>query len=139
MKKFSLFLLTMFFIFAASVSFAQNSFTKALRTCDKYSQLGGAEYQNQYYNILITLDKNKKSCIYKEKIYQSSGYQLLTCKFEQGDLARIADNMDNFVDHYKKEVAKNKIFEAKLTNNADIFEQYLINRKYCQVTSSKTK
>ena len=139
MKKIVPVLMTIFFVFTASTSNAQNAFTKSLRTCEKYSQLGGADYQNQYYNILITLEKNKKSCIYKEKIYQNTGYQMLTCKFDMGDVTGIADSMDNFVNHYKKEVAKNKIYEAKLTNNAEIFENYLINKKYCQITKSKTK
>ena len=126
-------------LFLLANVYAQNDFTKSLRTCEKYSQLGGAEAGGQYYNILITLDKNKKSCIYKEKIYQSSGYQLLTCNFAMDELNSIADNMDKFVNTYKKEISKNKIFEAKLTNCGTIFENYLINPKYCKITMSKTK
>ena len=121
------------------VSYAQTSFSKALSTCEKYSQLGGVDYEHNYYNILITLDKNKKGCTYKEKIYQSSGYQMLTCNFEMGQLSKLADLMDKFVNAYKKDIDKNKIFEAKMTSNAEIFENYLINRKYCNITQSKTK
>ena len=119
--------------------YAQNSFTTALRTCDNYSQLGGVELGSEYYNILIALNKNKKTCTYKEKIYQTSGYQQLTCNFQTEQLGKIADIMDNFVTAYKKEISKNKIYEAKLTNSAEIFENYLINPKYCQVTKSKAK
>ena len=121
------------------VSLAQESFTTALRTCEKYSQLGGVALGVEYYNILITLDKNKKKCNYKEKIYQSSGYQMLSCNFEMDQLSIIADSMERFNNVYKKEIEKNKIYEAKLTNNYEIFEKFLINPKYCQITKSKTK
>ena len=93
----------------------------------------------EYYNLLITLDKNKKTCTYKEKIYQSTGYQMLSCNFEMGQLNTIADIMENFNNAYKNEIAKNKIYEAKLTNSAEILEKYLINPKYCQITQSRTK
>ena len=120
MKKIVFNSFIVFTLLLSACVFAQNSFTKALRTCEKYSQLGGVALGDQYYNILITLDKNKKSCTYNEKIYQSSGYQLLSCNFKTEQLGTIADIMDNFTEAYKKEVAKNKIYEAKLTNTRNI-------------------
>ena len=127
------------FIFLSYVANAENSFTTALRTCSKYSQNGGATNEKDYYNISVTLEKTKKGCEYKEKIYQASGYQMLTCNFKTEHLGLIADSMDRFTTAYKKEIDKNKIYEAKLTNNAEIFENYLINPKYCKVTMSKNK
>jgi len=118
---------------------AENNFTQALKTCEKFSQLGGVNQDGQYYNILITLEKNKKSCMYKEKIYQqNSGSQTLSCVFSLDDTKDIAQSMDKFTAAYAKEIAKNKIHESKLTNNFEVFERYLINPKYCQITQSKT-
>lgn len=139
MKKALFGFIALFLAFLYSSALAENSFVKSLRTCEKYSQLGGAEHGSEFYNILITLDKTKNGCIYKEKIYQRSGYQMLTCNFEMGQLPKIADSMDKFTKAYSAEVAKNKIYEAKLTSNGEIFENYLINPKYCTVTRSKTK
>ena len=63
------------------------SFPQAVATCEKYSLQGGAEYNNEYFNILITLEKGRgNSCIYKEKIFQNKNYQLLTCEFHQAEL-----------------------------------------------------
>ena len=138
MRKFLTFIfISSMFLFAFAN--AENTFTTALRTCNKYSQLGGVDFNGNYFNILITLDKSKKGCIYKEKIYQQSDYQMLTCTFQTGQLSSIADSMSKFTEAYKKEIAKNKIYEAKLTNNAEIFEKYLINSQICKITSSKTK
>lgn len=120
-------------------AFSQTDFTKALKTCDKFSQSGAIDYSGQRYNLLITLDKTKKSCIYKEKIYQISGQQQLTCNFPFEQLEAIANSMDKFTSAYKNEIAKNKIYEAKLTANGEIFEQYLINPKYCKITRLKSK
>lgn len=119
---------------------AENAFVDALKTCSDYSQLGGSSFENQYYNILITLEKNRKKCTYKEKIYQqASGYQTLICNFNTEDLSYIADVMDKFTKAYAKEIAKNKIHEAKLTNNSVIFEKYLINPKYCHIVQKSPK
>ena len=138
MKKI-FFAMLLLFIFCP-FSNAENAFVNALRKCDKYSQLGGASYENQYYNILITLEKNRKKCTYKEKIYQqNSGSQTLVCNFNMEDLAFIADNQDYFTKAYAKEVAKNRIHEAKLTNNGAIFEKYLINPKICTVEKKLAK
>ncbi len=137
MKKF----LTFIFIsslFLFSFANAENNFSKALRTCDKYSQLGGVDFKGNYYNILITLDKNKKNCVYKEKVYRQNDFQLLTCNFPQNDWVFIADSMNKFNEAYKTQIAKNKIYEAKLTNNAEILERYLINSKICKITTSNT-
>jgi len=139
MKKLFLAFIFALFIMQTAPLFAETEFVKALRNCEKYSQLGGVEYEHTYYNILVTLEKNKKMCTYKEKIYRDTGYQLLTCNFDMGLMNGIADSMDRFTNAYKKEMAKNKIFEAKLTLCAEVFENYLINGKYCKITSSKTK
>ena len=136
MKKLFLYALILF-VSTISISYAEGSFTNSLRTCEKYSQLGGVSMGVEYYNILITLDKSKKKCNYKEKIYQASGYQMLSCTFDMEQLPLLADSMDRFNTAYKKQVEKNKIYEAKLTNNAEIFEKFLINPKYCQITQSK--
>ena len=139
MKKFLLYLLLISASFFMQCATAQNEFTTALRTCSKYSQLGGANYENDYFNILITLEKSKNNCIYKEKISKAGGYQLLTCTFNKDDWGVLADSMDKFTTAYKKEIAANKIYEAKLTNNGEIFEGWLVNPKICKITSSKTK
>lgn len=139
MRKILYGLMTALMLFCITSATAQNTFTQSLRTCEKYSQLGGVNHQGEFYNILITLEKTKKACVYKEKIYQNSGYQMLTCNFQMGQLSALADSMDKFTTAYAKPIAKNKIYEAKLTSNGEIFEQYLINPKYCQVTKSKTK
>lgn len=139
MKK--IFLGFLFFCcMAYPVSCAENAFVEALKNCDKYSQLGGVSFENQYYNILITLEKNRKKCVYKEKIYQqNSGSQTLTCNFDMEVAKDIAESMDRFTKTYAKEIAKNRIHEAKLTNNATIFEKYIINPKYCNVTKTLPK
>ncbi len=139
MKKLLTGLFMVSVVFLSGISNAENSFTTALKTCAKYSQQGGAMHSGQYYNILITLDKNRNNCVYKEKIYQDSGYQMLTCNFKKSDLEYLSGSMSNFTTVYKDQVDKNKIYEAKLTNNFEIFEKYLINPKYCKITMSKTK
>lgn len=139
MKKIFFVILFAYFMFYP-FSNAENAFVEALRTCSDYSQLGSSSFENQYYNILITLEKNKKKCTYKEKIYQqSSGYQTLVCNFNMEDLNYIADVMDRFTKAYATAIAKNKIHEAKLTNNSVIFEKYLINPKYCRIVQKLSK
>ena len=139
MKKFIMGLFVASAVFLCATVNAENAFTTALKTCAPYSQQGSAINAGQLYNITITLEKKQKNCIYKEKISQGSGFQMLTCHFPSEDLGFIADNMSNFTTVYKDQVAKNKIFEAKLTNNYDIFEKYLINPNFCKITTSKNK
>ena len=114
------------------------NFPSAVATCEKYSQEGAIEYGNEYFNLLITLEKKKgDTCIYKEKIYQGRNYQLLTCKFSPTELSYISNSMQRFNDTFKTQIAKNRIFEAKLTTNGEVFQKYLANPNYCKITHSK--
>ena len=114
------------------------SFPQAVATCENYSQQGGVEYNNEYFNILITLEKGRRdSCIYKEKIFQNKNYQLLTCEFHQTELDYISKSMQKFNDEFRVQIAKNRIFEAKLTTNGEFFQKYLANPNYCKMTHSK--
>lgn len=118
--------------------YAQNDFIKAIKTCDSYSQDGAIEHNGEVFNIRITLDKAKDNkCIYREKIYQDKKYQMLTCEFNQTQQDFIANSMTRFSDMFKKQIAKNRIFEAKLTTNGEVFQKYLANPQYCKITHSK--
>ena len=79
----------------------------------------------------------KLSCIYKEKIFQGKNYQLLTCEFTQNELNYISNSMQRFNDTFRVQIAKNRIFEAKLTTNGEVFQKYLANPSYCKITHSK--
>ena len=136
MKKLIAVLFIISAVFLCGFASAETAFTTALRTCTPYSQQGSAMNAGHNYTISISLEKNKKNCVYKEKISLGSGYQLLTCRFKNEDLSEIADNMSAFTQAYKDQIAKNKIFEAKLTNNYYIFEQYLVKPEFCKITSS---
>ena len=128
------------FLIAAVKSNAQTTFSSALRSCSDYSQDGTVMHNNEVFHILITLNKGRNNtCVYKEKIYQNKNYQMLTCNFDNGLLKPIADSMDKYSETFKKEIAKNKIFEAKLTGNGEVFQKYLTNRKYCAITHSGKK
>ena len=114
------------------------SFPQAVATCEKYSQQGSIEHNNEIFNILITLEKKRgDSCIYKEKIFQGKNYQLLTCEFTQNELNYISNSMQKFNDTFRVQIAKNRIFEAKLTTNGEVFQKYLANPNYCKITHSK--
>lgn len=127
--------------FICTQSIAQTEFTNALSSCEKYSQDGSIPYQGQVFNLKITLEKGKGGkCTYKEKIYQdNTGYELLTCNFDKDQLKFIANSMNEYSDLFKKELAKNKIFEAKLSSNGVIFQKYLVDKNYCQITHFKKK
>ncbi len=127
------------FCTATEFAFAETNFTKALRTCEKYSQTGTIPYKNEIFSIDISLDKKVNKCVYKEKIYQGANWQMLTCEFDKGQLPFLANSMSSFANEYKKDIAKNKIFEAKMTTNAEIFQKYLIDPKYCAITHQKKK
>lgn len=136
MKKSLLVLLFMTFCLT-NISIAAE-FPQALKTCEKFSQVGSASYNNEIFNISITLDKAKNGkCVYKEKIYQGKDYQMLTCNFDSGQLPALSASMETYNNKYKKEISKNKIFEAKMTTNADVFQKFLSNPKYCTITHSK--
>lgn len=89
------------------------------------------------FDLLITLQKVKDVCVYKEKIIQNNKWQLLTCKFNENQIPFIADSMDRYSSTYRKQMDKNKIFEAKLTTNYEVFQKYLSNPQTCEITYSK--
>ena len=126
-------------LFAHNFATAQSSFSQAVKTCETYSKEGIINHNSEAFNLLITLKQNKKNdkCIYKEKIYQDKDYQMLTCEFKQKHLGFISESMDKFGKIYYKEIAKNPIFEAKLTTNAEVFQKYLADPEICKITYSK--
>ncbi len=134
--------LTAFFVFLGLglffQAFAENNFSKALRTCESYSKDGVIPYNGENFNISITLNKALKGmCTYKEKIHQPTGYQLLTCNFSKQQLPFVADSMERYNQYYKKPIAQNPIFEAKMTTNGEVFEKFLANPEICQITYKK--
>ena len=62
---------------------------------------------------------------------------MLTCEFNQTQQDFIANSMTRFSDMFKKQIEKNRIFEAKLTTNGEVFQKYLANPQYCKITHSK--
>ena len=135
------FLITSFlclFALSLSNSFAQAPFYDAVRTCEEYSQTGTVKHNGESFNITVSLNKTKANkCIYKEKIHQGKDYQMLTCEFELDNLVFISDSMKRFNEYFKKQIAQNKIFEAKMTTNGEVFQRYLADPKYCKITHSK--
>ena len=119
-------------------TYAQTAFVEAIKTCENYKKEGSIKHQGEVYNLTITLNKAKgNKCIYKEKIHQDKKFQMLTCEFKQTQQDFIEDSMSRFSDTFKKEIAKNEIFEAKLTTNAEVFQKYLVDQTLCQITYSK--
>ena len=139
MKKMIAFCTVLFFAFiGVNQTNAQSFFPDALKNCEKYSNEGSAEKYNEVFNISITLEKAKNNkCVYKEKIYQDDHWELLTCNFEPSQLTFMSNSMKRFNEVFAKEIAKNRIFEAKMTTNGEIFQKYLANPKYCTITHSK--
>lgn len=131
----------LFFTFAILLSLnvlAVDEFSTALKTCEKFSRQGSIPYDNQMFNVLVTLDKNRKNeCIYKERIFQGDSFQQLNCKFSSADLPKISSSMEEFNRVFKKQIDKNPIFGAKMTTNAEVFQAFLANPKYCEITYSK--
>ncbi len=114
------------------------SFSTAVKTCEKYAKSEDIERNGEIFNISVVLEKNKNNkCTYKEKISQGSDWELLTCNFEQGQLNFISNSMLKFSQTFAKQIAKEPIFEAKMTTNGEIFQKYLANPKYCTITHSK--
>jgi len=139
MKKIIIFTLFIFICVISQIIAAEDTkikFSDALETCQKYSQLGGTSYENQYFNIQINLEKNKNKCQYREKIFQGKKFQMLTCNFDMGLLPNLSNSMRKYENTFKNEIAKNKIFEAKMTTNGEIFQNYLIDPAYCHITHS---
>ena len=131
------FLAFIFFSYGFSAN-AQSAFLDAIKTCENYSKDGTIKHKGESFNISISLKKTRKNnCVYKEKIHQENGYQMLTCNFLPNQLEYIHDSMQRFSQEFKKQIAKNDIFEAKLTTNGEIFQKYLIDKQYCKITYSK--
>ncbi len=140
MKKSYLFfcLVAVFVFFTCSVSFAKDSaFSTAIETCQKYSKSGDIARNGEVYNLLITLENKGNHCQYKEKITYGTNYSLLTCNFPKSALSYLANSMREYNDNFQPQIAKDNIYEAKLTNNYYIFEKYLANPQYCSITGSK--
>lgn len=117
---------------------AQISFSDALKTCEPYTKQGSIEKNDEVFNLLITLEKSRNNkCTYKEKIYQDNSYQLLTCNFEPSQLAFMSKSMKKFSEVFYKQIIENPIFEAKMTTNGEVFQKYLANPKYCEITHSR--
>lgn len=132
--------LTLFFVFVlytAVGAFAETNFQKALTNCSSYSQKGAISYEGVSYPIEIYLQKSKGDiCTYKEKIYLDDSFELLTCNFNKNQLQFVTNSMKEYSELIKGEIAKNKIFEAKLTSNGVIFQKYLIEPNICKITTS---
>lgn len=139
MKKFLVFNLIIFLaIFGILSAKAQSKFANAIKTCESYSNDGAVKHNGETFNILITLNKAKgNKCIYREKIYQQKDYQMLTCEFNQNQMDFISDSMSRFNKEFANEIAKNNIFEAKLTTNAEVFQRYLVDQDICKISYSK--
>lgn len=135
---FNIFLLASLVLITNNTALAQLPFSEAVATCETYSQEGSIEHSGETFDLLITLNKSKGGgCIYKEKIYQNKNYQMLTCEFNKNQLSYISNSMKKFSKEFEKQIAKNKIFEAKLTTNGEVFQKYLANPNYCKITHSK--
>ncbi len=141
MKKilFCLALLIAFMGVAIEKSIAKTKFSKALLSCEEYYQDGAIKHQNELFNLTITLSPKGDKCIYKEKIHQGSDFQMLTCKFNKSQLGFMSDSMDRLYNTYSTQIAQNPIFEAKLTSNGEIFQKYLVDPQYCEITHSKNR
>lgn len=135
-----IFIASTLFLGLFNIAFAQTNFTKALSTCEEYSQKGIIVHQNEAYTVQVTLQKGKKdNCVYKEKITIGQNIHLLTCTFNKMQTDNIAKTMNEFSEKYKTHMIKNPIFEAKLSTNAEIFQAYLTNHNYCQISGHTEK
>ena len=141
MKKITIFaIFVIFSLFTIISAFAETEFTRALSTCSPYTLNGSIPYQGQIFNLKISLQKGKgDKCTYKERIYQDIGYEELVCNFSNEQLKSITASMIEYSDTFKKELLKNKIFEAKLSSNAVVFQNYLVEPHICKINYSKKK
>ncbi len=139
MKKSCLFVIfiAVFCIFGIACAKEELTFPQALKTCETYSQNGSAAHQNTTFNLNISLEKKANKCVYKEKISLGKEYELLTCNFSMSDLEAMSKYMQDYNNVFKNEIAKNKIFGAKMTSNALVFQKYIADPKNCQITHSK--
>ncbi|MBR5303656.1 MAG: hypothetical protein IKU37_02385 [Candidatus Gastranaerophilales bacterium] len=137
-KSFLIMISALLFVLSIYSAYAQSNFSQAIKTCENYSKNGSIKHNGEIFNLQITLTKAKNDkCIYREKIHQDKKHQTLTCEFKQIQQDFISDSMSRFNKIFEKEIAKNDIFEAKLTTNAEVFQKYLVDPQYCKITYSK--
>jgi len=117
----------------------QMKFHEAIKTCETFEQLGAIPYKSQIFDIKVNIEKKRNKCVYTEKIFQGKDYHLLTCNFKMEDLDYISNSMKRFTESYPKQMEKNRIFEAKMTTNAEIYNNYVADPKYCTITNSLKK
>ena len=142
MRIFSMIYIVLFFsiLILQNRAFCQTEFLNALKTCENFTQEGSIEKNNELYNLKITLKKLKNDkCQYREKITQAIQEQTLICNFNKEQIYFITNSMLEFYKAFPKEIAKNKIFEAKLSTNGVIFQKYLIDKNYCTIEQLKRK
>ena len=133
-------LFTIFSFYTCLASFAgENNFSEALETCKKYSKSENITRNGILYNLTISLESKGNNCIYKEKISEGNKSSALNCTFSKTILPALATSMKEYNNEFKAQIAKNKIYEAKMTNNYTIFKEYLANPQYCNITTSSTK
>lgn len=117
--------------------FAETAFSRAIATCDEYSQSGIIVQQNEAYSINVSLKKGKKDkCIYKEQISIGKNVHTLTCNFNQNQTKDISQSMSEFSQRFKSQMQKNPIFESKLSTNSEIFQKYLVDPQYCVISGN---
>lgn len=141
MKKNFIFCLVLFFLISTTlVSFSKESeFSKAIKTCQNYTKNQDIIRGGEFFNIKVSLENKGNACVYKEKISQGDEFFVLTCNFSKNVLNYLSGQMEIYNDTYKNQIAKENIFEAKMTNNPAILDKYLSNPQYCNITTSKSK
>ena len=137
MKKFAFLSIIFCFLACNASTFASGvKFYDALKTCETFEQLGAIPYKSEVFDLKINIEKKRDKCVYTEKISQGKDYHMMTCNFKMEELEYLSNSMRRFAEAYAKEMEKNRIFEAKMTTNADIYNKYLADPKYCKITNS---
>jgi len=126
------------FIISSMLTFGgvfASDFSKAIKTCASFSDSKDITISGKITNLAISLNKKGNKCIYKEKITQSIYTHLLTCTFEEKNLQQLSILMEEYYQQNKAALDKNKIFQAKMSSNSELFEHFLANPKYCNITN----
>ena len=141
MKKIFYFLYVLVIIssFFAVKALAASAFPTALKTCESFSQQGSVMHNSGYYKIDVSLSKDRNKCTYKEKITHDADWDLLKCSFDMSIMSEIADSMQKFNDIFKTDIAKNPVFGFKMSTNSEVLNTYLVDPKYCSITTSRKK
>lgn len=142
MKKSFLYLclvILLLFGFSASALCEELSFSDALKTCKKYYKQQELPRFGTSFTLTISLENKSGNCVYKEKISQGEDYNLLTCNFPKTSLDFISKTMEDYNAQYKTEIAKEKIFEAKMSSSNVMMDKYLGDPKYCKITGARAK